>query len=76
MIGRIWGPIMRLSPKVPLYLDCQIIFNDKRQYTNCRHMGKNDIYFLDLSFIIKRIDSINYQILDFTWKETVHMGAI
>ena len=60
---------------VPQEFHFHFIFPDRKKHTDCEHLGSQDEYLLDLSFLIKK--SGNSLILEnFIWKETFFPGPI
>ncbi|MBN2662171.1 MAG: hypothetical protein JXR68_00860 [Bacteroidales bacterium] len=58
-----------------LKYDFHLVFPDRRNYISCEHLGSSDCYYLDFSFVLKKVDTLNYQISDFYWDETLNKGG-
>lgn len=52
-----------------------LIFLDRRNYINCEHLGSDDKFYLDFSFVLTKLDSTSFEISSFFWKETLFKGG-
>ena len=58
---------------VPQEFHFHFIFPDRKKHTDCDHLGSEDEYFLDLSFLIRgAVDSLILE--SFKWEETFFPG--